>query len=324
MTTSGYLLALAAVAVAIQGFNDETWWGTVIAFAPKWPFTLPALPLAALWLLQLRRRSKLTLVFAVPCMLAAAWLWSFPIAGLRASLSSSQARPLLRLMTYNVGGIADLDDRRLRAFVEQNEVDVALLQECNVPFDADVWKGWFTQKAFSQCFVSRQPPQDVVVRDPKDFWDKGGSGLMTRYEMSTKAGPLRVVNVHLETPREGFEALRAEKLAGVAKLEAVNEARRQESAEVRRWVGRDWQRLVIAGDFNMLSSSAIFREHFGDLLDAFESAGRGFGSTKVTRWHRVRIDHVLAGGQLEVASVKVLASLGGDHRPTIVEVAEGQ
>lgn len=321
VATAFYLVTVGAVAFIIARLNDAWWLGTVLAFAPKWPWAMPGFALGAVWLITFRWHPIRTLLYAAGALVACMLLWLFPISGLRLGIVATSGSPILRIATYNVGALGHLPASELIGFLEEHQIDAAVFQECSLDFDKPEWKSWFTQKEFSQCFVSRRPPRNVVVRDPKDFWDKGGSGLMTRYDLDARGGVVSLVNVHLETPREGFEALREKRFGGIKDLQAANAARWKEAAEVRRFVADAPGNLVIAGDFNMLQSSAIFRHHFGDLTDAFDRAGTGFGGTKVTRWHRVRIDHVLVGGQLDVASLKVAESLGGDHRPVVVEVS---
>ncbi len=319
--TAAYTLVLGAIAYTIAYTTDAWWIGTVLAFAPKWPWAVPWPFLLLPWLLSWRSLSRRSAAVGGTALLAGALLWLAPIAGLRWGGAGAKGTVLLRLATYNIGGLPPSAAVNIAEWLEREKVDVAFLQECSLDFGEPQWRDWHTQKAFSQCFVSRHPPLTIDVRDPKNFWDKGGSGLMTKYVQQTSAGPVVLMNVHLETPREGFEALREKRLGGVKDLDAVNAARRREAAEVRRFLGDLPDKLVIAGDFNMLQSSTIFRRHFGDLIDAFDRVGMGFGDTKVTRWHRVRIDHVLVGGQLDVASLKLAGSLGGDHRPLVVEVS---
>ena len=78
--------------------------------------------------------------------------------------------------------------------------------------------------------------------------------------------------------------------------------------------------LVVAGDFNLPPESRVFRRHWGDLTDAFGAAGFGFGSSKHTSWHGVRIDHILYNRSWTCEWCGVGPALGSDHSPVIAHL----
>jgi endonuclease/exonuclease/phosphatase (EEP) superfamily protein YafD len=49
-------------------------------------------------------------------------------------------------------------------------------------------------------------------------------------------------------------------------------------------------------------------------------AGWGYGYSKFTRWHGLRIDHVLADDNWRVANSYVADDHGGDHRPVVANL----
>ena len=72
----------------------------------------------------------------------------------------------------------------------------------------------------------------------------------------------------------------------------------------------------------MPSDSTIFARHWSRYSDAFEEAGLGFGYTKFTRWHGIRIDHLLSDRGLSVVQCRVGPDVGSDHRPLIATFNE--
>lgn len=64
----------------------------------------------------------------------------------------------------------------------------------------------------------------------------------------------------------------------------------------------------------------IFRTYWGDLVEAFDRAGVGFGFTRYNGWIRLRIDHILAGPGLRPVRAEVLPDYGSDHRPLMADV----
>lgn len=68
----------------------------------------------------------------------------------------------------------------------------------------------------------------------------------------------------------------------------------------------------------------VHRLESGDVRDAFRVAGSGFGATW-PRWEGLvpplmRLDHVLVGPGVDVASVTERTSLGSDHRRIVVDL----
>src|SRR5439155_5647959 len=77
--------------------------------------------------------------------------------------------------------------------------------------------------------------------------------------------------------------------------------------------------VLLAGDFNLPVESAIYRRSWSSFSNAFSTAGLGWGHTKLTSWHGVRIDHVLAGPGWQFRRCWVGPDVGSDHRPLIAE-----
>jgi endonuclease/exonuclease/phosphatase (EEP) superfamily protein YafD len=128
---------------------------------------------------------------------------------------------------------------------------------------------------------------------------------------------MRLVNLHLETPRKGLERLFHSETAPLA----VNtELRRIQSRQIASWVDALGPSLVIAGDFNTPVESPIYREGWGGYRNAFSRTGFGFGMTRYNGWIRVRIDHVLARGEWRAIRARVGPDVSSDHRPVVAEV----
>jgi endonuclease/exonuclease/phosphatase (EEP) superfamily protein YafD len=153
------------------------------------------------------------------------------------------------------------------------------------------------------AIVSRLPMSD------RGYLDVGGQP-MTRADLVTPAGPLRIVNVHAVAPvTRGRIAVWRRQLATLATLEPPT--------------GGD---LVLAGDFNATldhRSMASLLHH--GLRDAFVEAGTGLGATW-PRWRGLlpplmRIDHVMVSPQVTVLSTRLDSGPGSDHRRLVADLA---
>src|SRR5207302_2115505 len=127
------------------------------------------------------------------------------------------------------------------------------------------------------------------------YEELGGNGAVGYYDLQTPGGLFHFVNVHLATPREGLQEMIDSRLEGVSTLRANTAMRRHESEVASRRVREVCLPLLLAGDFNLPVESAVYGQYWSQFSNAFSAAGLGLGHTKFTRWHGVRIDHILAG-----------------------------
>ena len=159
--------------------------------------------------------------------------------------------------------------------------------------------------------------RSALARVRQDQSGIGGAGYVVRYTLRTPGGMVNVTNLHLETPRKGFEGLMA---GNVEQLRLNTTLRDVESTLARRWVDAARGPTIVAGDFNTPVESRIFQEHWGDLADAFSRTGIGLGMTKYNGWIRIRIDHVLTNDALRPVRARVWTDVGSDHRPLIADL----
>ncbi|WP_325310989.1 endonuclease/exonuclease/phosphatase family protein [Longimicrobium sp.] len=316
----GYLAAAIAACAVLWGLGDRWVPATAFLFAGKWPLLLPLavlVPLAA----GLRRRLLLPLGAAAGVVLVGVMGWR---PGVRLP-AGGDARMSLRVVTFNADG-GDGAAVRLPDLLETWHPDVVAFQECVGPLinAINALQGWYHQEKDSLCLLSRYPIVAAAMMDRSalehiaETSSVGGTGIVIRYTLRTPAGPVDVTNVHLETPRKGFEALAG---LGWTAMRTNTELRAIEAHLARAWVDRGTAPRLVVGDFNTPVESRIFQEHWGGLTDAWEAAGRGFGWTKDNGWIRVRIDHVLMGPGWRARRISTSPdNAGSDHHPVIVDL----
>jgi vancomycin resistance protein VanJ len=149
----------------------------------------------------------------------------------------------------------------------------------------------------------------------------GGSGLVITYRLDVRGVPVHVTNVHLETPRAGFELIRSGRLAaGIPKTREKSLLRDVELRRARLWVDRFDGPHIVLGDFNTPPESRSYRKAWGDWSNAFSLTGRGLGGTRLNGWIRARIDHVLASRHWTVIRSWLDEDLGSDHLPILASL----
>ncbi len=315
-----YLLGVLGVTYLLLGLADRWWVATVILFGPRWIWALPLLLLApAAWL----RHRRLLWPLGVSALVLL-----FPVGGFELpspdSLLARGDPPDLRVMTYNLGG-GHADPAAIAPLLDEIAPDVALFQECQTPIGAArpalEQRGWHVDdKHWGSCIVSRHPIVTVDARDPRDMWDIGGSGVIVRYEIQKAGLAVQIVNLHLETVRDGLSEVRHRAWRGAPAMMANLRQRDLESGLGRAWTERGRGPLVITGDLNMPEESAVYRRHWSSFTNAFSEAGFGLGRTKDAKLFGIRIDHVLVGEGWMCLDAWVGRGLDTDHRPLVADL----
>jgi endonuclease/exonuclease/phosphatase (EEP) superfamily protein YafD len=302
-------LALVLLLAAVMHLGNESWWlGTLLLYSPRWLALVPAavlIPFAACWSGR-----------CLAILLSGGVAWLFLVGGysLHWPGAADSAEPdVLRVLTCNMqGGLADRGS--FLTLVARLQPDVVLLQEWNGELNDEAFpdSSWNFGQSGHLWVASRLPIQAAAGLPAVTLHLSGNAGS---FEVATESGPIRLINVHLPTPREGISAAIDSRFLNVAELQANTLARFQASSAVRQYCGADDSALVVAGDFNLPIESNIYHKYWSDLNNSFSRRGCGFGWTKYTHWHGVRIDHILYGGQWTCLYCEVCPDIGSDHRP---------
>lgn len=309
-----YLGAIVLAWLALRFGGDRWWWATLLLFGPRW---ILALPLAVLAPAAVLLRPRMLWPLA-----SGACLLCFGVLGMcvpwSALLDTESGRPALRVLTCNLDlGRGDLPE--LDRLIDEIRPDLVALQECNdelaPKFLAD--PSWSIIRNRNLWLASRHPIKEEQAIDdhgPLGYWGT----IAIRCRLETPLGRVRVVNVHLETPREGLDAILTSGFAGRSEMQADIERRAKISALASGLAG-EAPRTLVLGDFNMPAESGIYRRDWSRFANAFSCAGWGFGGSKMTRWFSVRIDHALGSDDWQAVRAWLGPRLGSDHRPLIAE-----
>jgi endonuclease/exonuclease/phosphatase (EEP) superfamily protein YafD len=111
------------------------------------------------------------------------------------------------------------------------------------------------------------------------------------------------------------------RLAGITTLQADIIQRGDEAALVSQFARETGRPVLMAGDFNMPVESCIYQKCWGDFSNAFSATGWGWGFSKYTRWHGVRIDQIAGDQQWQFSECYVAGNIGSDHLPVVARAA---
>ncbi|MEX2139934.1 MAG: endonuclease/exonuclease/phosphatase family protein [Pirellulales bacterium] len=312
-TYAGTVLFLVSV---FQLLPNDAWLPTVLLYAPRWVWAIPGLLLLTPAVFQMR---KLVLPLVMSVLLVVWLVMGFSLPW-RMLLVDSDETGRLRVLSCNCGG-PGFEASRLLALIDDLQPDVVALQECSSK-DAEAIRApgtWHFHREDDLTLFSRFP-----IERTQAYQSKFSTWHPTRavtYQLRPGPSSISFVNLHLETPREGLEALLGRDRDAIATIRQNTIRRRNEAnavASLADGVGRPG---LLAGDFNLPVESSLYEDAFGSYQNAFSRAGWGFGYTKFTRWHGVRIDHILGTDDWSVRRCWVGTDVGSDHRPVIADVS---
>jgi endonuclease/exonuclease/phosphatase (EEP) superfamily protein YafD len=200
------------VACMLHGLSEEWWINTLLLYSPRWLVLMPAvilLPLAAVC----SRRS-------LGLMAAGGVAWLFLVAGFTLhwpTATDASDSACLRLLTCNMQGKL-ADAARFQALVAQTQPDVVLLQEWRSELNQAAFPdpGWTFAESGHLWIASRLPITPTEGLGTKSIHLSGSAGA---FEIVTPGGIVRLVNVHLPTPRDGISAVLESRFEGLAELQ---------------------------------------------------------------------------------------------------------
>lgn len=319
--TTAFASAVSAsifvIAALIHGPGEHWWITTVALFGPAWLLQIPLAVAFVGWLVFHRGKALGVCLLLAQVVLQVVVL-DLVVAWRVSSPPTSAAG--VRVLTWNMGG-KPLSAAAARRFLSHENADVILLQECGGLPTEDL-DAPHRHENLAMCLLSRFEVLEVADRDRQDVWQAGGSGAIVRYTLAAPWGQFTVTNVHLETPRKGFEAFFDGDLStGISSLAKTNNQRYTEAQLAYDWThrGPHLPRLV-AGDFNTPAHSDLLRDTWRDYTNCFTASGSGYGRTKQTRLLGVRIDNILASPEWSCTHATTLDGFESDHKPVLAHV----
>jgi len=306
------VLAGALVAWGVMAWLvDWHWFGTLLAFGPRWVLLVPVAMMtvsAVFW----RPRGVLPLLVAGAIVAGPVMGFCMPSPW----TGEDNGEPTLKVLTCNTLG--DHADSRLKTLIAIEQPDIVALQECpnTTALVEELEAEWFVKRHGDLLVASRQP---IVASEPLIAENESWFTLGLRCEIVTPAGNVQFYCLHLPTPRSGLQAFVHRDRQAWRYTQETTLYREKQAEVVRQDMAHHSGPTIIAGDFNMTTESVIYRQVFGRFQNAFEAVGWGWGGTKFTRYHGVRIDHILADKNWQPVRCVVGRHVGSDHRPVMAD-----
>ena len=311
-----YAVSIVALWLWMVWEGDRSWLATLFLFGPRWICALPLAvlaPAAAIW-----NRRMLWLLAVTGVLILG------PVLGFRLNMADTSGQVALRVLTCNVNQ-SQFDPEKLAEIMERDRPDVVALQE--VPYNPPQipWPpGWFVLQPDKFIVASRFP---IVLQEELPCPGIPNKPVAIRFTVKFPDRDVQFFNLHLFSPREGLQAVLDRKkgldVSKTASLEASLRQRAGVSRLVSNWIAQFPGAKIVVGDFNTPVESAIYRQYWSWLDNAFSTAGFGFGFSKVTEKlglsYGTRIDHVLYTPPWRCVRAWVGSDIGSDHLPLVAE-----
>jgi len=317
------LLALVAVCWFLFGATEAGWIGTVLTYAPRSPFAVPAAGLlvaAVCW----QRHAIWVNVVSLMVAFGPVMGLSIPASHLLNPVVRESNEFELKVVSCNVQAFKP-NFAKVLDEIEAIRPDVVAFQEAFPlsPLLDDAFRGWHTVH-HDRFWIGSRYPLKVLEKCDIDVFDRA-VGLIV--ELDTPSGPVVFADIHPMTVRWGLTELSGGSILsgeGPQALQAYELRRDAERTALRDLVdaARGDHPLLVVGDFNLPSSSPQFQQQWFDMQSAFDVAGVGYGYTYPSKRSRywpenlpwVRIDHILCSPEWSVATCQIGTSAGSDHR----------
>lgn len=248
--------------------------------------------------------------------------------------SASESRsPLLRIMTLNLAGSANVPERNLHAIIKKHRIDILALQEVSPGFwqsEAKILRNLLPYSVYrkskegywTQALLSRQPIQSIKVRDPGSGFSHFDARLVLDTVIKAKHAPLRIFVTHLSVP-----FVRGDCRGLSCLLTRYNQTERdQQLSRLLRWAEQSPETVFIIGDLNVSDENPMYEIIAGGFYDS----GRCNSSEKNT-WPTdqryvpafLRIDYILmrkSPSAVYTFKSQTIPVNGSDHRAVITDV----
>lgn len=317
------LVALGVLCVLLFMVSEGWWFSTILTYAPRLPYLAPTLGLlmaAAFW----HRPSLWINCASLLVVLGPVMGLSLPVSRLLGPAPADEGSFRLTVVSCNTQAFQP-DFSRVLDEILPLRPDVVALQEAFPlsPLLDEAFRDWHTV-SYDRYWVGSRYPLKIVAKCEIELYERS-AGMVV--EIETPSGPVVLGDIHQMTARWGLRELTRHSLLngeGPRRLAEQEEKRGEESLAIRDYIesARGDKPLLVVGDLNTPSSSSLYQQHWGDLQNAFDQAGVGYGYTSPCKANRfwpenlpwARIDHILCSPEWRVDSCRIGRSAGSDHR----------
>jgi len=242
----------------------------------------------------------------------------------------------IKVMTFNVR-MFDVYDwikepgttQAIYDLVKSESPDVVAFQEYHPMDDFDIGDyeyNYFyypsSRKYWGQAIFSRYP---IIDKGEVDILSNANSAVYVDIDIDGTI--IRIYSVHLETLKlkandlELEKTLNSDNFSGkvkslVSRIDKGFGRHGTQADMLREHIDKSPYPVIVMGDFNSSAFSYEYKEIKGDLVDAFEVGGQGFGKTFDFPYFPLRIDFIMGDPKFRLVEFNTLNDRKlSDHYP---------
>lgn len=287
------------------------------------------------WLLQLKRQIFLSALLLLMGITFINKFYKFSTTDLPESEND------FLVMSYNVRLFnlfewmpKDDVSKDIQTFINEKNPDILCIQEFSYAANIDL-KVYPHRYIFmegnkirtGQAIFSKFP---ILEEGHLVFPDSNNSVIYADIKKGKET--IRVYNMHLQSIKispdvnemsENVEEINQQKSQVMIKRIGRAFSKQQQQAEIIKDHKKDCAYpIIICGDMNNSPFSYVYRSVKGNLNDAFEEAGSGFGKTYNFRYYPARIDYILTDPGMKVKRFETYSDfVNSDHFPIMTRLA---
>jgi endonuclease/exonuclease/phosphatase family metal-dependent hydrolase len=217
-------------------------------------------------------------------------------------------------------------------FVNENNPDVLCIQEYSTSASAKIDLKIYPYRAIfmhgnriktGQAIFSKFP---IVNEGELPFPNSNNNAIFADIKIGKDL--VRFYNIHLQSIKispdveeinDNVEGINQEKSQVIFKRISKAFTKQQQQAEIIMNHKKLCKYpIVVCGDMNNSAFSYVYRVIKGDMQDAFEEAGNGFGQTYSFKYYPARIDYIFADTKMQVKSFSNFPDfVNSDHLPVM-------
>ena len=210
----------------------------------------------------------------------------------------------------------------IKSFVNDENPDVINIQEFRSTKDFSLDKYPYKHSSLSDgktsyglASFSKLPivNQGVILSE-------NSSAIAIYIDIKKYRDTIRFYNIHLksfklESELEIISKNTSDKILNV--FDNTFKIQENQSEIISKHIKQSPYKVVVSGDFNNTAYSYVYKLLKDDLVDAFDSAGSGFGSTYNFKYFPMRIDFILMDNSFRINEFKTFDKNLSDHFPII-------
>ena len=237
---------------------------------------------------------------------------------------------------FNLFELIDYEDvpLEIRKFINEKNPDILCVQEyskaANIDLKVYQHKYIFMQGdkiKTGQAIFSKFP---IINEGNLDLPSSNNSVIFA--DIKKGKDIIRIYNMHLQSIKispdvneisENIDEINQQKSLMVVRRISRAFKKQQQQAEIIMNHKKSCEYpIIICGDMNNSAFSYVYRRIRGDLQDAFEESGKGFGKTYNFRYYPARIDYIFSDSDMQVKSFEHFPEfINSDHFPIMARLS---